>query len=59
MCAQLCILRADCAQVPDVCMCSDGPCVHVYAKTEFVYDPTHCIECEQNVRLQAQLHGAG
>ena len=40
MCAQLCILRADCARVHDVCMCGGVPsrCAHAYTKTELVYD---------------------
>ena len=40
MCAQLCILRADCAQVHDVCMCGGVPCAHTRTKPEFVHDPS-------------------
>ena len=40
MCAQLCILRADCARVRDVCICGEAPCAHAFTKPEFVYDPS-------------------
>jgi len=38
--AQLCILRADCARVHDVCICGEAPCAHARTKPEFVYDPS-------------------